>query len=132
MDTIVKNGKKHHRNLSEEERLEIQAKNKPKRAENGTLLKGNSGNPSGRPKKEHTILQIFKDHTEAEGIINKLFKIANTIDTDEPHKDAMSSMKLIVERFIPSLKASELRLDTSGEDNGLVYLPTQADIDKQD
>ena len=130
MDTIVKNGKKHHRNLSEEERLEIQAKNKPKRRANGQLLE--SGNKAGRPKKEHTILQIFKDHTEAEGIINKLFKIANTIDTDEPHKDAMSSMKLIVERFIPSLKASELRLDTSGEDNGLVYLPTQSDIDKQD
>ena len=130
MDTIVKNGKKHHRNLSEEERLEIQAKNKPKRRKNGQLLE--SGNPSGRPRKEHTILQIFKDHTEAEAIINKLFKIANTIDTDEPHKDAMSSMKLIVERFIPSLKASEMRLDTSGEDGGLVYLPSQSDIDKQD
>ena len=131
MDTIVKNGKKHHRNLTEEERLEIQAKNKPKRAENGQLMKGQTANPSGRPKKEHTILEIFKSHEGAEAIINKLFKIANTIDTDEPHKDAMSSMKLIVERFIPSLKASELRVDTDNE-GGLVYLPSQEEVDKQD
>ena len=131
MDIIVKNGKKRKRNLSEEERLEIQAKNKPKRAENGQLLKGQSGNPSGRPKKEHTILEIFRDHEGAEAIINKLFKIAHTIDTDEPHKDAMSSMKLIVERFIPSLKASELKVQEADE-GGLVYLPSQKDVDKQD
>ena len=131
MDTIVKNGKKHHRNLTEEERLEIQAKNKPKRAENGQLLKGNSGNPSGRPKKDVTIVEIFRSHTEAEKIIESLYKVASTLAEDNPHKEAMNSAKLIFNALVPSLKASELRIDTDAE-SGLVYLPTQADIDKQD
>jgi len=129
VDIIDKNGKQVKRNLTEEERRDIQAQNNPKRAENGQLLKGYSGNPSGRPKKEHTIVDIFRDHTEAEKIIESLYKVASTLTEDNPHKDALASAKLIVERLVPSLKASELRVDTA-EDTGLVYLPAQKDVDE--
>ena len=124
-------GKKVKRNLSEEDRLDIQAKNKPKRAENGQLLKGQSGNPSGRPKKEHTIVDIFKNHTEAEKIIESLYKVASTLAEDNPHAKAMESAKLIFNALVPSLKASELRVDTNGEDN-LIYLPSQRDVEDVD
>ena len=124
-------GKKVKRNLSEEDRLDIQAKNKPKRAENGQLLKGESGNPSGRPKKEHTIVDIFKNHTEAEKIIESLYKVASTLAEDNPHAKAMESAKLIFNALVPSLKASELRVDTNGEDN-LIYLPSQKDVEDVD
>ena len=125
MDTIVKpNGKKAKRNLSEEERQEILAKNKPKRAENGQLLPGNTSNPAGRPKSEHTIISIFKDHENAGDIVTKLYKIAGTIDTNTPHKDAMAAVKLIVERFIPQLKATELKVGDAN-DTGFVYLPQE-------
>ena len=131
MEMVKKNGKMVKRNLTEEERRDIQAKNKPKRAENGQLLKGKSGNPSGRPKKEHTIVDIFRDHTEAEKIIESLYKVASTLTDDNPHKDALASAKLIVERLVPSLKASELRVDTDGSDN-LIYLPSQKDVEDVD
>ena len=128
---VKKNGKMVRRNLTEEERREIQAKNKPKRAENGQLLKGQSGNPSGRPKKEHTIVDIFKNHTEAEKIIESLYKVASTLAEDKPHAKAMESAKLIFNALVPSLKASELRVDTDGTDN-LIYLPSQQDVEDVD
>ena len=128
---VKKNGKMVRRNLTEEERREIQAKNTPKRAENGQLLKGQSGNPSGRPKKEHTIVDIFKNHTEAEKIIESLYKVASTLAEDKPHAKAMESAKLIFNALVPSLKASELRVDTDGTDN-LIYLPSQQDVEDVD
>ena len=131
MEMVKKNGKMVRRNLTEEERREIQAKNKPKRAENGQLLKGQSGNPSGRPKKEHTIVDIFKNHTEAEKIIESLYKVASTLAEDKPHAKAMESAKLIFNALVPSLKASELRVDTDGTDN-LIYLPSQQDVEDVD
>jgi len=131
MELVEKNGKKVKRNLTEEERLQIQAKNKPKRGENGQILPGHSGNPAGRPKKEHTIVDIFRDHSDAEKIIESLYKVASTLTEDKPHKDALASAKLIVERLVPSLKASELKVDTNGEDN-LIYLPSQQDVEDVD
>ena len=128
MDIIEKNGRKLKRNLTEEERRDILAKNKPKRAENGQLLKGQTSNPGGRPKKEHTIVDIFREHEGAKGLIEKLYYVASTLGTDEVDKDALASAKLIIERIVPSLKASEIRVDSDGGDN-MVYLPSQTDIE---
>ena len=49
----------------------------------------------------------------------------------KPHKDAISAAKLIVERLVPSLKASELRVDTDS-DQGFVFLPTPEEPDKDE
>ena len=128
MDIIEKKGKMVKRNLTSEERQDILAKNQPKRAENGQLLKGQSSNPAGRPKKDHTIVDIFREHEGAKLLIEKLYTVASTLGTDEVDKDALASAKLIIERIVPSLKASEIRVDSDGGDN-MVYLPSQEDIE---
>ena len=98
---------------------------KPQRNKKGHWLKGESGNPNGRPKKEDTIVEKFRTEPRLEGLLQKMYTIANTIGDEDAHKDSLACAKLIIERVIPSLKASELRVDTDN-DTGLVYLPQQS------
>ena len=46
------------------------------------------------------------------------------------HKDAMNCTKLIIERIVPSLKASELKIK-SNDDSGFVYLPPQKEVESE-
>ena len=107
-----------------------QASNKKGRDEFGRILPGFTGNASGRPPAGQTIVDKFRDNPGAQAVINKLFNVANTLDETNPHKDAIAAAKLIVERLVPSLKASELRVDTDG-DQGFVLLPTPEEPDKE-
>tara|TARA_Y100000004_G_scaffold35259_1_gene37779 strand:+ start:537 stop:926 length:390 start_codon:yes stop_codon:yes gene_type:complete len=102
-----------------------QVKNKPERNPDGTLKKGSTANPNGRPKSGLSIIERFRDHPDTQSIINKLYMVANTLDSDKPHKDAIASVKLIVERLIPSLKATEMKIDTDNE-TGFVFMPPQS------
>ena len=97
----------------------------------GTFKKGYSGNYNGAPRKDQSIVERFRGHEGCQSIINKLFQVANTLGDTKPHKDAISAAKLIVERLIPSLKASELRVDTDG-DQGFVFLPTPEEPDRDE
>ncbi len=97
----------------------------------GTFKKGApSPNPLGRPKKGESIVERFRSNEKVISVIEKLFKVANTLGTDAPDKDALSASKLIIERIVPSLKASEMRIDTDN-DTGLVFLPSQEEPDKE-
>ena len=96
----------------------------------GRLLPGSTANPNGRPPAGKTIVDKFRDNEHAQGVINKLFAVANTLTDTNPHKDSIAAVKLIVERLIPSLKASELRVDTEG-DQGFVFLPSPEEPDKE-
>ena len=100
------------------------------RDEFGRFQKGVSGNPHGRPPAGQTIVDKFRDNPGAQSVINKLFTVAMTLDEAKPHKDSIAAAKLIVERLVPSLKASELRVDTDG-DQGFVLLPTPEEPDKE-
>ena len=96
----------------------------------GRLLPGSTANPNGRPPAGQTVVDKFRNNPGAQAVINKLFAVANTLDEAAPHKDAIAAAKLIVERLVPSLKASELRVDTDG-DQGFVFLPTPEEPDKE-
>ena len=100
------------------------------RTSNGRFAKGVSGNPNGRPKAGASIVERFRNNDSCQSIINKLFAVADTLNDPTPHKDALASAKLIVERLVPSLKASELRVDTEG-DKGFVFLPSPEEPDKE-
>ena len=107
-----------------------QASSKEGRDEFGRILPGFTGNSHGRPPAGQTIVDKFRDNPGAQAVINKLFNVANTLDDTEPHKDAIAAAKLIVERLVPSLKASELRVDTEN-DTGFVLLPTPEEPEKE-
>ena len=96
----------------------------------GRLLPGSTANPNGRPPAGQTVVDKFRNNPGAQAVINKLFAVANTVDDTKPHKDAIAAAKLIVERLVPSLKASELRVDTEG-DQGFVLLPTPEEPEKE-
>ena len=83
------------------------------RTSNGRFAKGHSRNPNGAPKKNESIVERFRNNDSCQSIINKLFAVADTLNDPEPHKDALASAKLIVERLIPSLKSSDLQIATS-------------------
>ena len=116
--------------FTDEPRPQQQEKTPSTRNADGTFKKGFSGNKGGAPRKNQSIVERFRDNEKAQSVINKLINVANTIDDPKPHKDAISACKMIVERLLPSLKASELRVDTEG-DQGFVLLPTPEAPDKE-
>ena len=104
--------------------LDVESNRNP----DGTFKKGApSPNPLGRPKKGESIVERFRSNEKVISVIEKLFKVANTLGTDTPDKDALSASKLIIERIIPSLKSSDLQIETS--EKGYVVLPEPEEDD---
>ena len=100
------------------------------RDSHGRLLPGSTANPNGRPPAGQTVVDKFRNNPGAQAVINKLFAVPNTLDDTKPHKDAIAAAKLIVGRLVPSLKASELRVDTEW-DQGFVLLPQPEPPEKE-
>ena len=100
------------------------------RQKNGQFSPGKSGNPGGRPKSGQTIIDKFRDNETSSIVINKLFEIAKTLNTDDEHKEAMTATKLIVDKLVPSLKSQEIKMDLDN-DRGFVFMPEQKESDKQ-
>ena len=113
----------------EEAPPEEQEKPQLTRTARGRFAKGHSGNPNGRPKAGESIVERFRNNDSCQSIINKLFAVAITLDDVEPQKDALASAKLIVERLVPSLKASELKV-SDGDEKGYVLLPNPEEDDE--
>ena len=100
------------------------------RKNTGQFQKGKSGNPGGRPKKGNTIIEKFRDNPDASKVIEKIFKIANSLGTKKEHKEAMGCAKIIADKLIPTLKAQEIKMET-GDDVGFVMMPNQEESDKE-
>ena len=77
------------------------------------------------------VVQEFREHKNAADIVNKLYAVAMTIDEKKPHNKAFEALKLITERFVPSLRATELKVGEV-EDAGFVYLPNQSAPEAED
>ena len=73
----------------------------------------------------------LRDHPDTATIINQLYSAAKTLGDPKPHKDAIASAKLIVERLVPSLKASEIKVDTDN-DTPFIMMPQQEEPDKDE
>lgn len=107
-----------------------QAKKQVERRPDGTLMPGSTANPNGRPPAGKSIIEQFRDHPGAQDIINKLFKVASTIDEAKPHKDSMAAAKAIFGALVPSLKATELKVGEV-DDKGFVFLPSEEEPDSE-
>ena len=138
MGEIVKNGVNKADAIIQEENAEETINSDKNGSSNGVSdfrdNKGRftSGNSFGQgsPPANETIVQKFRDNPKGQDILNSIFKIANTLGTDSQHKDAMNCTKLIIERLIPALKSSELKIDTDAN-KGFVILPAQKKPDDQ-
>ena len=138
MGEIVKNGVNKADAIIQEENAEETINSDKNGSSNGVsdfrdnkgrFTSGNSFG-QGRPPANETIVQKFRDNPKGQDILNSIFKIANTLGTDNQHKDAMNCTKLIIERLIPALKSSELKIDTDAN-KGFVILPAQKKPDDQ-
>ena len=97
----------------------------------GRFKPGQSGNPGGRPKKGETIVDQFRDNPKGIDVINNVIEVASTFGSDKQHKDAVSAVKLVIERLVPALKSSDINLNTE-DDKGFIFMPTQSDAKKED
>ena len=101
------------------------------RLENGQFKPGFSGNPGGRPKKGETIVDQFRDNPKGIDVINNVIEVASTFGSDKQHKDAVSAVKLVIERLVPALKSSDINLNTD-DDKGFIFMPTQSNAKRED
>jgi hypothetical protein len=128
MDELIKNGhNKNHIIVEENESAAIvpgEKKLDKNRDSKGRFVSGNNANPNGRPKIGETIVEEFRENPKGVELINRIFEIASTLGQKGQHKDAMTCAKLVIERLVPSLKSSELKLGVD-ENKGFVILPPQ-------
>lgn len=115
--------------LNSRAETEILDKNDSGRDHRGRFVKGNKIS-KGRPKKEDTIVTKFRENPKNFDLINNIVAIASTLGTKHQHKDAMNCAKLVVERLVPTLKSSELKLG-SDNDTGVVILPPQSEPESE-
>ena len=70
------------------------------------------------------IIEQFRENPRGMDLIQQIFDIASTLGQKGQHRDAMTCAKLVIERLVPALKSSELKIET--DDNaGFVILPEQ-------
>ena len=96
----------------------------------GRFTKGSVGNPNGRPKGSSSQAEQFRSNPRALEVINKVIKTANTLGTDDEHKDASSCAKIVVDKIIPTLKAQDISIETDGA-TGFVILPKEEPSEKE-
>ena len=103
---------------------------KPERNEKGHYLKGQSGNPNGRPKGKSSTAEAFRSDPKALEVLNKVIEIASTLGSSDEHKDATSCAKVVVDKIIPTLKAQDISIETDGS-AGFVVLPKEVPSPKE-
>lgn len=78
----------------------------------------------GRPPAGMGIIEQFRENPRGMDLIQQIFDIASTLGQKGQHRDAMTCAKLVIERLVPALKSSELKIETD-ENAGFVILPEQ-------
>ena len=100
------------------------------RGNSGKWRKGVSGNPLGRPKKGQSVVERFRENATTYSVIGKIVETAMSLGQDDQHPDAMQCAKIVAEKILPSLKAQEIRMETT--EQGIVFLPPQSEPDKDE
>ena len=63
-------------------------------------------------------------------IVERLFAVAATLGKGEgEHPQAMASVKLIMDKLVPSLKSQDTKLSIDN-DKGFVFMPEQKESEK--
>ena len=104
---------------------------KPERNEKRHYLKGQSGNPKGRPKRKKSTAEAFRRDPKALEVLNKVIEIASTLGSSDEHKDATSCAKVVVDKIIPTLKAQDISIESDSV-TGFVVLPKEEESKKEE
>ena len=128
MDTRL-NGTKQGNGVIDEKQVEDHHSAKQERSKSGKWQRGVSGNPLGRPKKGQSVVDRFRDNPTTYTVIGKIVETAMSLGQDDQHPDAMQCAKIVAEKILPSLKAQEIRMEST--DQGFVFLPPQIKPDKE-
>jgi len=81
-----------------------------KRNAKGQFIIGNNeGNRKGRPK--IAIAEQFRNNPKAKSVLDKIIEVANTLNTDAEHKDAVTCARIVSDKIIPTLKAQEIAME---------------------
>lgn len=67
---------------------------------------GESGNRQGRPK--IALAEQFRNNPKAKSVLDKIIAVANTLNTETEHKDAVTCARIVADKIIPTLKAQEI------------------------
>ena len=106
------------------------SEDKPLRNEKGHFLKGQCGNPKGRPKGSKSTAEAFRSDPKALDILNKVIEIASTLGSEDEHKAATSCAKVVVDKIIPTLKAQDISIESDSV-TGFVVLPKEEESKKE-
>lgn len=72
-----------------------------------TFIKGQSGNPQGRPAGDESVAAQFRSNPKVKNILKQVLVIAETLGTPDQHVHAWVAAKLVIDKTIPSLKLQE-------------------------
>lgn len=123
------NGTKQANGVLDEKDIEKHHSAKQERGKSGKWKRGVSGNPLGRPKKGQSVVERFRDNPTTYTVIGKIVETAMSLGQNDQHPDAMQCAKIVAEKILPSLKAQEIRMEST--EQGFVFLPPQAPAEKE-
>ena len=128
--TIEDIGTKQANGVLDNEVVQDHHSTQQERGKSGKWQKGVSGNPLGRPKKDESVVERFRKNSSTYSVIGKIVETAMSLGQDDQHPDAMQCAKIVAEKILPSLKAQEIRMETT--EQGIVFLPPQSEPDKDE
>ncbi|MAE86740.1 MAG: hypothetical protein CMB80_28655 [Flammeovirgaceae bacterium] len=73
------------------------------------LKKGQTNNPNGRPR--ISLAEELRKNPKLQEVIDKVFKSATSLGTEEEHPQAVTCAKILMDKAIPNLRASEVKVD---------------------
>jgi len=85
-------------------------------------VKGQSGNPKGRPKT--SVKDLVKSHPQAHELVQKLFNVA----MNDEDKRQISAWRILLPKMVPDLKSATLEVEQKGI-TGVIVLPQKVPLD---
>ena len=86
------------------------------------FTKGESGNPTGRPKT--SVKDLVRNHPQKNELIQKLFDVAMN-DSD---KRQVSAWRILLPKMVPDLKAMQMEVEQKSL-SGVIVLPQKVPLD---
>ena len=85
-------------------------------------VKGQSGNPKGRPKT--SVKDLVRLHPQRNELVQKLFDVA----MNDADKRQVSAWRILLPKMVPDLKAMQMEVEQKNV-TGVIVLPPKVELD---